>query len=89
MNVSSRQGAETTTNGNEVKQTYDFGRDWRWLEASIWTKGMLTALGNGVKGGKYEDHKKWPNAYFAKLGLFTMAEARALMVASQSRCGNC
>ena len=30
------------------------------------------------------DHKRWPNAYFADLGLFTMTEAHAL--ASQSRC---
>ena len=30
------------------------------------------------------DHQRWPNAYFAELGLFTMTEARAL--ASQSRC---
>ena len=25
----------------------------RWVEASIWTKRMLAALGNGVKGGKW------------------------------------
>lgn len=30
------------------------------------------------------DHQRWPNAYFANLGLFIMTEARAL--ASQSRC---
>ena len=30
------------------------------------------------------DQKRWPNAFFAGLGLFTMTEARAL--ASQSRC---
>jgi RNA-directed DNA polymerase len=29
------------------------------------------------------DHRRWPNAYFAELGLFTMTEAHAL--ASQSR----
>ena len=29
------------------------------------------------------DHKRWPNAYFAALGLFTMTEAQ--MLASQSR----
>ena len=32
------------------------------------------------------DHKQWPNAYFANLGLFTMSEAHRL--ACQSRCGN-
>jgi RNA-directed DNA polymerase len=32
------------------------------------------------------DHKQWPNAFFADLGLFTMSEAYRL--ARQSRCGN-
>jgi RNA-directed DNA polymerase len=32
------------------------------------------------------DHTRWPNAFFADLGLFTMSTARDL--ASQSRCGN-
>ena len=32
------------------------------------------------------DHKQWPNAFFADLGLFTMSEAHHL--ARQSRCGN-
>lgn len=30
------------------------------------------------------DHRRWPNAFFAEMGLFTMIEAHAL--ASQSRC---
>ena len=34
-------------------------------------------------GHTLADHKHWPNAYFAELGLFTMTEAHAL--ASQSR----
>ena len=28
-------------------------RTWWWAEASIWTERMLSALGNGVKGGKW------------------------------------
>lgn len=28
-------------------------RDWNWVETSIWTPRMLTALENGVKGGKW------------------------------------
>jgi len=35
-------------------------------------------------GRCHADHKRWPNAFFAKHGLFTMAEAHAQ--ASQSRC---
>ena len=34
-------------------------------------------------GRTLADHKRWPNAFFAELGLFTMTEAHAL--ASQSR----
>jgi len=32
------------------------------------------------------DHKQWPNAFFADLGLFTMSKAHRS--ACQSRCGN-
>ena len=28
-------------------------RDWSWVEATVWTERMLSALGNGVKGGKW------------------------------------
>ncbi len=25
---------------------------WKWVETSVWTESMLTALVNGVRGGK-------------------------------------
>lgn len=28
-------------------------RDWSWVEASVWTDRMMSALVNGVKGGKW------------------------------------
>ena len=28
-------------------------QSWSWVEASVWTKRMLAALGNGVQGGKW------------------------------------
>ena len=28
-------------------------RNWGWVEAGVWTERMLSALGNGVKGGKW------------------------------------
>jgi RNA-directed DNA polymerase len=28
-------------------------RDWSWVEATVWTERMLSALGNGVKGNKW------------------------------------
>jgi RNA-directed DNA polymerase len=36
------QGAET---GND--------RDWSWVEAEVWTERMVSALVNGVKGGRW------------------------------------
>jgi RNA-directed DNA polymerase len=28
-------------------------REWSWVEASVWTERMVSALGNGVRGGKW------------------------------------
>ncbi|MBF0416289.1 MAG: hypothetical protein HQL79_11040 [Magnetococcales bacterium] len=38
-------------------------------------------------GRTLADHKRWPNAFFASLGFFTMEEA--WRTASRTRCGNC
>jgi RNA-directed DNA polymerase len=38
-----KQGAETPV----------ASRSWGWVEAPVWTERMLSALGNGVKGGKW------------------------------------
>lgn len=38
------------------------------------------------QGRCLNDHKQWPNSFFANLGLFTMSAAH--QVARQSRCGN-
>jgi hypothetical protein len=38
---------EKATQGAEAR------RQWWWTEASIWTERMVSALGNGVKGGKW------------------------------------
>ena len=40
--------SERTTQGAETH-----GRDWSWVEASVWNERMLAALENGVKGGKW------------------------------------
>ena len=29
------------------------GRDWSWVEATVWSERMLAALANGVRGGKW------------------------------------
>jgi hypothetical protein len=79
--------------GRAKQSTETERRDWHWVEADIWTERMLAALENGVKGGKEKrpgrghclnDHRRWPNAFFAQQGLFTLTEAHA--VASRSRC---
>ena len=37
---------------NEV-QTTGSDRDWSWVEAAVWTERMVSALVNGVKGGRW------------------------------------
>jgi RNA-directed DNA polymerase len=41
--------ADKATQGAEAHSQ----RDWSWVEASVWTERMLSALVNGVKGGKW------------------------------------
>jgi RNA-directed DNA polymerase len=47
---SSTGSAEEAKQGAETPLT---GRNWSWVEAGVWTERMLSALGNGVKGGKW------------------------------------
>jgi hypothetical protein len=80
---------ETTKQGTEA-----LSPRWGWAEASIWTARMVSALVNGVKGGKWyslvdscqADHQRWPNPFFAAHGLFTLHTA--YLQARHSRCGN-
>lgn len=37
----------------KAKQAGDIYERWRWVEPSVWTERMLTALENGVKGGRW------------------------------------
>jgi len=37
----------------EAKQAGEIHSRWEWVEAAVWTQRMLTALENGVKGGKW------------------------------------
>ncbi|HET6157636.1 MAG TPA: group II intron reverse transcriptase/maturase [Dongiaceae bacterium] len=49
-------GKSSTGSAEEAKQgaeTLDDRRAWAWVEAEVWTERMLSALGNGVKGGKW------------------------------------
>jgi RNA-directed DNA polymerase len=37
----------------ETKQAGETREKWRWVEPLVWTERMLSALENGVKGGKW------------------------------------
>jgi len=44
------------TNAGEARKTAGHAymtRDWSWTEPTVWTPRMLTALEQGVKGGKW------------------------------------
>ena len=63
----------------ETQAQFPFGEEnsrWTWVESSVWTDCMLTALENGVKGG---------NAYFAELGLFSLERAHVSVSQSVQR----
>jgi hypothetical protein len=36
-----------------IKRAGELMRRWGWVELSVWTERMLTALDKGVKGGKW------------------------------------
>ncbi len=49
-------GQGSTGSAEEAKQGAEAlpaSRNWSWVEATVWTERMLSALGNGVKGGKW------------------------------------
>lgn len=50
----SKQGVDGQPGPTKVKrQTSNLRQNWEWTEETIWTENMLTALENGVKGGKW------------------------------------
>jgi RNA-directed DNA polymerase len=67
------------TQGGELKRIDSFTR--RRLRAILRRHQKMT----GRLGKSLADHRRWPNAFFADHGLFSLQSARDL--ASQSRCG--
>src|SRR5438105_4285657 len=53
--VKAKQGAEA--------------RDWTWVEGSVWTDRMVSALVNGVKGGRLPSSHKQGCSRFTQPGL--------------------
>jgi len=45
--------AQPTGVPNKAKQVGDTQGKWNWVEPSVWTERMLTALEKGVRGGKW------------------------------------
>ena len=69
--------ARPTTVPPEATLAGDIRSRWPWVEPNVWTERMLTALENGVKGGKY--------AFFAEHRLFFLATAYRLACQSARR----
>jgi hypothetical protein len=46
-------GQRSTGSADEAKQGAETQRNWAGVEAGVWTERMLSALGNGVTGGKW------------------------------------
>jgi RNA-directed DNA polymerase len=67
----------------KAKQAGETRDRWSWVEPSVWTPRMLTALADGVKGNKWfsliDNHQRWPNTFFATQELFSLAAAHELL----------
>ena len=46
-----QKGRKLAKVSGKTKQARDIHYRWSWVEPHVWTKRMLTALENGVKGG--------------------------------------
>jgi RNA-directed DNA polymerase len=57
-----------------------FGSLDGWVRMRL--RSILRKRRGGRGCGRGADHQRWPNAFFAKLGLFSMAAARSLVVQS-------
>ena len=62
-------------------------RDWPWVEGSVWTDRMLSALGNGVKGGVWYSlmDKVYPPAPLAAAWAKVEVNVRARVSAAAAR----
>lgn len=55
----------------------------KWIRMRL--RSILRKRQGGRGRGKGQDHIKWPNSYFAELGLISMSAARVLIVQSRRR----
>ena len=66
-----------------IQPTWTFERVDGWLRMRL--RSILRHRLGGRGCGRGTDHNKWPNRYFAKLGLFSLVDARAKVVQSSRR----
>lgn len=68
---------------------FKHGRPWIFSRLDSWLRGRLRSLLRRrlhKRGrGRGTDHQLWPNHFFAKQGLFSLASAHALVVQSSRR----
>jgi len=57
-----------------------------WLRMRL--RSILRKRGGRKGRGRGRDHQRWPNRYFAELGLFCLLDAQASEVASLRRGAN-
>ena len=57
-------------------QPWWFERLDRWIRVRLRSVQRRRRKGRGI--GRGTDHQRWPNAYFAELGLFNMTSAHSL-----------
>jgi hypothetical protein len=59
-----------------------------WTNRSVWTKPMLAALRNGVRGGRWHtlmDHQRWLYAFSEEGELFSLQTAHQNFCQSSRR----
>ena len=72
---------ETTQQAGQIAGTAARRVRWHWVEPTVWTDRMLTALETGFEGlgkegcGRGIDHHRWPNLLFTKHGFYSMYQA--------------
>jgi RNA-directed DNA polymerase len=81
--MTSMPGQRSTGSAEEAKQGAEMParRNRAWIEAGVWTERMLSALGNGVKGGK------WYSLIDKVYALDTLRGAWAKVQANQGAAG--
>ena len=53
VNDRAQQRPAPGVSGRATQGAETHERDWSWVEATVWTERMLSALGNGVKGNQW------------------------------------